>query len=806
LVFVDISGFTALSEKLAARGRIGAEELTSVLDRVFGDMLLAAYERRGSLLKFGGDALLLLFEGEGHEVQATSAAMEMRASLRRAADEKTSVGRIALKMTVGVWSGVVDAYLVGGSHRELLLAGDGIDGVVAVEGSAEPNEIIIADSTAAHLPGRMLGESNGVGTRLRGRTVPAVAPGPIVRDATKDEDLESFVPTALRARLSSGVRDPEHKVATVAFVKFSGVPELLAAEGHEAVAAALDTLLAAAQSALDAEGATFLASDADTGGGKLIAVAGVPDVREDAEGRLLRAMRTIVDTEVPLKVRAGLQRGHVFVAEPGTPFRATFTVMGDTVNTAARLMAAAKPGEIYASPEVLERSATLFRTVALPPIAAKGKAEGLTAAAVFEEIGRREIDASHDLPFVGRDEEMARITDILDGGGRLTLVGDTGIGKTRLLTEALDRHDGSHLVIKAEPAGKENAYWAFRDPLRASLDIPRTTQEEMAQLLSARVAGIAPSLIDHLPLLGDVLQIQVTETPTTQALGDSHRPAETARVMGDFLEAHLGRDHVLVIEDLHWLDEVGIGLVHALAARLGTPKAMLVSARQVEGLDLVGDQLPVGPLSHDAMEIAARTATQAVPPRPEVLEEVIERADGNPLFLTELLAVLGSVGSIDEVPDSLAGVAGVQIDALPPLSRQVLRVASVLGRSFRKVVLDNLLEAEGLSVSAATRHDLSEFLDTEGHRWRFHHAVIHDAAYQGLSYGKRRELHARAGAVVERLAGDHPEAVAEFLARHYAEAGVDDKAWHYGMLAGEHARKTYTNTAAEQYLRLAIAA
>ena len=102
LVFVDISGFTALSEKLAARGRIGAEELTGVLDRVFGDMLLAAYERRGSLLKFGGDALLLLFEGDGHEVQATAAAMEMRASLRRAADEKTSVGRIALRMTVGV--------------------------------------------------------------------------------------------------------------------------------------------------------------------------------------------------------------------------------------------------------------------------------------------------------------------------------------------------------------------------------------------------------------------------------------------------------------------------------------------------------------------------------------------------------------------------------------------------------------------------------------------------------------------------------------------------------------------------------
>ncbi|HEX2404693.1 MAG TPA: adenylate/guanylate cyclase domain-containing protein [Acidimicrobiia bacterium] len=117
LLFVDISGFTNLSERLARRGRIGAEELTSVLDRIFGRMLEVSSDRGGSLIKFGGDALLLLFDTEDHVMQACAAAVEMRAALREASKEKTSVGRINLKMSSGIHTGTVDFFLVGSSHR-----------------------------------------------------------------------------------------------------------------------------------------------------------------------------------------------------------------------------------------------------------------------------------------------------------------------------------------------------------------------------------------------------------------------------------------------------------------------------------------------------------------------------------------------------------------------------------------------------------------------------------------------------------------------------------------------------------------
>ena len=134
--FVDISGFTALSERLARRGRIGAEELTEVLNHVFGRMLGIAYDKGGSLLKFGGDALLLLFAGDDHAVQGAEAAVAMRAALREARTLPTSVGRLSLRMSTGIHSGNFQFFRVGESHRELIVAGPAATATTRMEHGA----------------------------------------------------------------------------------------------------------------------------------------------------------------------------------------------------------------------------------------------------------------------------------------------------------------------------------------------------------------------------------------------------------------------------------------------------------------------------------------------------------------------------------------------------------------------------------------------------------------------------------------------------------------------------------------------
>ena len=147
LAFIDFSGFTALSERLAQRGRVGAEELTDVLGTVFSQMLDASARRGGVLLKFGGDALLLLFLGEDHAMQAASAAVEMRSTLAKAKNIPTSVGKLGLRMSQGVHSGEVLLFRVDGPHSELIVAGPTASTATRMEGTADAGEIVVSNAT-----------------------------------------------------------------------------------------------------------------------------------------------------------------------------------------------------------------------------------------------------------------------------------------------------------------------------------------------------------------------------------------------------------------------------------------------------------------------------------------------------------------------------------------------------------------------------------------------------------------------------------------------------------------------------------
>ena len=155
---------------------------------------------------------------------------------------------------------------------------------------------------------------------------------------------------------------------------------------------------------------------------------------------MLRAVRRIVDTPMTLPIRVGVNRGHIFAGEIGPWYRRTYTVMGDTVNLAARLMAKAVPGQIITTDDVLSRSRTSFEADALPPFMVKGKAKPIDAFSLGREIARRQFRDESTLPLVGRDDELARLHDavaaVTAGTGRaVELVGDAGVGKTRLVDE-----------------------------------------------------------------------------------------------------------------------------------------------------------------------------------------------------------------------------------------------------------------------------------------------------------------------------------------------------------------------------------
>ena len=818
MVFVDISGFTKMSERLARHGKVGAEEVTEVLGAVFAKLLAVAYGEDGSLLKFGGDALLIWFSGTGHAARAATAAHGMRGTLRSVGRLDTTAGKVVLRMSVGVNSGTFHFFLVGDPHREFMVTGPAASRTVDMESTATAGEILLSRDTAAALPSNVLGQPKGEGILLR--SGPATLP--FQRDDVEvpigSIDIAQAIPVALREHLVSGATEPEHRTATIAFVHFDGVDDLVETRGVDILAAGLHELISCVQHAAQDNGVTFLGTDIDHDGGKVILVAGAPNAMGDDEGRMLLTLRAIIDAETTLPVRIGVNKGHIFAGDIGPAYRRTYTVMGDAVNLAARVMSMAVPGQILATGPVLDASSVAFNAVALEPFMVKGKKDPVHAFMVGHSTGSKPETVSREFPLVGRDPEMdayrRALLELRGGRGSvLELVGNAGMGKTRLLSEfRAEAPDLPHLVSSCELYESSVAYLPIRRLLRLLLGAgPDATG--VAERLREDVTHRAPDLLPWLPLLAVVADAEVPMTPEVRDLGDEFRRAKLAEVTIDYLSRAVTDPTVVVTEDVHWMDEGSADLLRAIAARISDLPWLVCVSRRDEETGFVLPEAPrctslkLTPLSEEALGSLIDLATEDAPfPRHEVTE-LSDRSGGNPLFLQELLHAAMGAGSVEGLPDSIEGMITAEIDRLANADRRVLRYASVLGMSFDRTLAEALLDPDQTGGGGYPWERLAQFVDDEGGgRFRFRHALMRDAAYEGLPYRRRRELHARVGVAVLASAGELDHEHAELLSLHFYLAGEFEQAWRYSMIAAERAEAAYANIEASRFFRRAIEA
>jgi predicted ATPase len=467
---------------------------------------------------------------------------------------------------------------------------------------------------------------------------------------------------------------------------------------------------------------------------------------------------------------------------------------------------------------VLDAAQTLFATQAVEPFMVKGKSRPVTAYTVGDEIGTRPPRGLGALPFLGRDAELATVCDavkaVCEGrGGVVAITGDAGLGKSRLLAEALaTQPDLTVLEARAEPYGAATPYRPVRDPVRSLLGLAQLETSEMPSALTTRLETLAPALLPWAPLIGDVVGVPVDPTPATRDLDPQFRPERTAAAVVDLLEAGVDGPLIIAFDDAHYSDDATAGLASRVErATASHPWLLLCALREGEsGGYHPGDvaRVPLAPLDDEAARALVQHGTQAAPLRPHDVETVVTRAAGNPLFLEETLRNLREHGDLDSLPSSLEGMVAAQIDALPPLSRRLVRRASVLGRSFRIGVLTDLFDGEQVAFDDTTRRELADILEDDGPgRLRFRHALLRDAAYDSLPYEQRRELHLRAAQSTLTRAGANPSSAADALALHYA-AGADwASTWHWARIAADQARRAYANPeAAAQCLRALDAA
>ncbi len=817
LVFFDITGFTPLTERLARKGREGAEELSNLLDTVFGRLLMDAEDEGGDLLKWGGDALLLLFDGSEHARRAARAALGLQRALAQLGRAKTSIGRVVLHASAGVESGPVDLVLAGNPAvcRELVVLGPTATRVTMLEHAAGTNEVLVGDATAEAVGPAGIRPHTGWGHLLLGAgTTPRRPRQPAPEP--KVEVLEQLLPPQLRNYLSQPSREPEHRTVAVAFVCFDHTDNILAEEGPDALTTAIDDVLHRVQDAAVAHDVCFLGTDVDIDGGKIILLGGAPRSAGDDTDRLLTAVREAVSRGGRLPLRAGIAQGRVFTGDTGSPSRRTYSIKGDAVNLAARLAAHADLGSILMAADVLGHTRRSYAVNEAPAATLKGKSKPVPVVTLGDPLELRR-QQNPDEVLVGRDTEMATLTAALDqlmnGSGALVeVVGEPGIGKSRLVEELVARA-GEITVLRCdcERTGAATPFTPVRRLLHRVLGTNSATDPDtVARCLEACVAKSAPDLLPWVSLLGVVLDLTLPASPEVAELEERHRAERIPELFSDLVERMVPTPAIIVVEDAHLADPASASVLAALAGRASKQAWLLMVTRDERPTEWMPEPLErveLGPLAMAPSIELAEMATPERPLPPAIAEALAIRSGGHPLLLLELARAAVRGEDPDDLPSSVEELAAAQIDRLPPAERSLLRRASVLGDEFDDELLLRMVEdvAPDQSVPELLA-GLDGLVVEADHKLRFRHPLLREVAYAGLPYRRRRELHAHAAEVLESTTSA-AERRPEILALHYFVAGRYDKAMDYGWRAGERAMARHAPAAAaDAYGRAAQAA
>jgi class 3 adenylate cyclase/tetratricopeptide (TPR) repeat protein len=691
----------------------------------------------------------------------------------------------------------------------------------------------------------------------RARIEQAIAALEAQRAVMGNEVVETAL-APLRARLAALTpRGEQRKQVTVLFADVSGFTALAEQLDPEAVRDLMNRLWTRLDDAILRHGGTIDKHIGDA----VMALFGAPTAREDDAERAVRCaleLQTILGGfttesrgDAPLAMRVGLHTGAVILGTVGTT--GEWTALGDAVNLASRIEHAAPVGGVLVSHDTYRHVRGLFDVRALDPIQVKGKKDPVQVYAVDAakergfRIGSRGVEGM-ETPLVGRDPELRALQDayreVVETGRarQLTVIGEAGIGKSRLLwafVEWLELLPDSVLLFRGRAnADLERAPYAvlrdllfFRFQIRES-DPPATARARLHEGLSALIGSEADAATDALARLVGLFD-------GTESNRDGRADAREIRARAfdgvcHMLRAAAERAPVtLLLEDLQWADDGTLDLLDQVAIQcadvplvlVGLTRPALFDRRERWGLT-DETRLELAPLSSDASGQLLDAILQRVPDLPEALRtRITTAADGNPFYLEELVKMLVEDGVVVKgdphwsirperlrdlkVPPTLTAVLQARLDALPPDELTCLQRASVLGRSFWDGAVDALdtgeLPLDALLASLVARELVfprSESAFTGTREYVFKHALLHEVVYESVLMRLRQTWHRRAAAWLQQRSGPRAALFASRIAEHWERAGEGAEAGHWHVRAGRQSQRTYALAeAATQYER-----
>lgn len=877
LVFADVSGFTAMSEKLSALGKEGAEEITLIVNNFFERMIGISLEFGGDLIKFGGDALILFFEGKDAELRGLQSAVSMQAAMREFEEVRTSQGVSSLKMSIGIASGLVYFVAMGTEEKmDYLSTGGTLERLDAAETISQAGQIVMDENSYRHVrdkgafteaePGFWMLEQLGSDwlvlrvSQTNGEKVVDEKEdmhAKIQKELAVLQRLKPYIPVELFDHLvlhrGGDVFQGAHRPVTVLFVHFYGMDDLISKIGPqkpEVVLEVMDTYYRTMTAVIRQFGGTISRVDSYKSGNRLLVLFGALRAHEDDHQRAVQTAWEMnkrlaevnlgfqsnghqgAGLQVNLGQRIGINSGFVFASDVGASNRREYTVMGDQVNLTARLMSAAEPGEILIGETTSARLSKNFILDEKPPITVKGKSKPVK---IFSLVDFRQEDAAISeatLPLIGRDIELSlatgSISEVERGQFRsLVIRGDSGIGKTRFAQEVISIAREKEMALLASYSQSFNRSMPYSPWLkvfnqvfgidsRGGMDQAGRV-DQVIEVLSEIDAEI------WAPLFGSIMGLNIPESQMTSILDGKVRQQKIFDLTMQLL-AHQAEKNpiILFLDDIQWADPVSLDLISYLLNNMPDARLFfMIAHRQDENmpdwsengvLDIALTDLP----DHACIQIAKLMVGGIELPEP-VLEFILEKTSGNPLFILEIMQALQDDGifakdqlgiwqiskDLDDVemPDTIHGIVISRFDRLPIESRYLLQLASVVGTDFSLSFLEGAYDlAPGeLDVKTRLEHLVQiRVIEGVGDRdlFKFQHLTTRDVVYSTLPYQERRKYHILCGDFIESGQDAASGEQVDLMAYHFYEGQSWDKAVNYNLRAGDRAKDIYANESA----------
>lgn len=873
VLYADITGFTAMTERLEsiphAELGAGAEAVTNAINAYFARFIEVLVEHGGDIVKFTGDGVLAIWATETN-LPAVQIASTLRDAIRRASQCGLAVQQalenyqtadgIPLSMRIGIGAGDVYIVHLGGvfNRWEVLVGGDPVVQSHAAEGKANPGEVILsphayrltrtfANGTPLTFERAEEGEqpsSEGVGLLLKAildplppRALPEIKLAPHMEPA-----LRPYIPAAILTRLDAGQSAWLSELRRVT-VMFINLPELNQATSNtlEKAQQALREL----QRTIYKQQGSLNKLNVDEKGATLVAALGLPPLSHaDDPERGARAGFEAVQMLKALGMSAfvGIATGLTFSGVIGSARRREYTMMGDTVNLAARLMQATKKPETQLHKEggpvlcdittYVGANASLQFEV-IPPIQVKGKRQPVP---VFQPIRFRTspIIDRHDQwarTLVGRAEERFTIAEQLQelqrggAGGVFVIEGEAGIGKSRLVKEIIDQASALGIVTYlglGDMVEKENLYHVWQPIFRQLLDVDEFSSTAGDRPLKKIVRLLAnPEILRLYPLLSEVLDIKIDENEFTAQMEGQVRANNTRFLLVRIFEEVCNQTPtVLLLEDTQWMDTASWALLYDIWSKIH-PLLVVIATRPIEEnppheyveiLDApLTRRMTLSSLSpsevHDLICRCLEVSTV-----PESVTRLIQtKAEGHPFFSQELAyalrdgqflkfdnggCVIAPNVDLDSIPfpNTVQGVITSRIDSLLPAQQLLLKVASVIGRSFDFNPLHDLYpvneDKPRLKFHLKTLQEL-DITDLESPDpnlvYMFKHNITLEVSYGLLPFSMRQQFHKQ---IAEWYQIQFKEDLSPYyllLAHHWSNAGVADQAVEFYEKAGEKA-------------------